>query len=70
MSDIPEGLLDEADETTLWDAGVPDCGHCGKPMEGYAAINDVYLCHPDEGASCYMLVSGGHPTPCGCMSAG
>jgi hypothetical protein len=33
------------------------CGHCGKIARGYAKVDDVQLCHPDEGMDCYRLVT-------------
>lgn len=41
------------------------CAHCLRQMRGFAAINDDWLCHPDEGMDCYGLVTiYGHPRPC------
>lgn len=31
------------------------CGYCGKEAQGFATINDVRYCHPDEGQDCYQL---------------
>lgn len=42
------------------------CSHCFRSMNGFAQINDDWLCHPDdEGAlDCYTLVLQGHAIPC------
>lgn len=33
------------------------CGHCKRPMRGFAMADGVYLCHPDVGMDCYHLVT-------------
>lgn len=43
----------------------PSCGHCGRVQDGYAAVGNTPLCHPDEGMDCFKLVTlYGHATPC------
>ncbi|HCB03515.1 MAG TPA: hypothetical protein DEQ43_04560 [Nocardioides bacterium] len=45
------------------------CDHCGQPLNGYGSLTrdgvTVRMCHPDDRASCYIMVTVyGHPTPC------
>jgi dCTP deaminase len=41
------------------------CAHCGREIRGLAAVNDNYLCHPDDGMDCYRLVTVyNHAMPC------
>ena len=46
------------------------CGHCLRDQRGYATMNGMPLCHPDEGMDCYHLVTvWGHDFRCEyCMS--
>jgi hypothetical protein len=46
------------------------CGHCQRPMRGYASAGTDWLCHPDDGIDCYRLVTlYGHSTPCDRLQA-
>lgn len=52
-----------ATEPPAEDDPPPRCGYCGGIAQGFAAINDIRYCHPDEGQDCYTLARQGHWQP-------
>lgn len=57
--------VDYSDEAVYGDRE-QTCGHCGRVQDGYAAVGNVPLCHPDTGMDCFKLVTlYGHGAPCG-----